>query len=531
MLTKMAVSGMLLAIGAGCCGPQTPPKASVSDIAVFTSLHLLAAEAGSEVEGQPGGSLNAFNGPFTSAQMKRHFETKSSDYPTLKAHADDLLDGVQGQSAFFQAAQSQFAASVAASFAPKAPTPTQAPAAPVAAPAAANTPTQALEADAKTAFAGLLSSTPNDSPFDHLDRVADFYAGYVVKNLRVRGDSRVIAPAVLAQLLLDALPVGQRASAGELLDTVMRWESQTGEKQLEGDRLILIVFQAQIDAGNQPDKWIGLRLQVKSPLSVKKGEEISVNDVRVIRVHPTHTYDVDLQTYGNTSSAALAFAAQGSGSYSGVGASGNLAQSTSQEASERQRYLSRSSKITSFADGPEHVFGFNFYPSNVRVERSNNPFALLTGSTYATKGYLEGGARDCAAIMIVPRSLDSFDLEVSYVMGDINSGQETVVAPGKHAVHVTLPTWNGLELAAATIGAGPTSFAAPAGSAQVQQQPAPPAPTTQHVVGEGAGPSTRVTIQPGPTPTTLPEKEKASGPSSDGSGTAPGVPGVPDPSK
>lgn len=492
MILRTSTIAMLLVLVGGCCNnPQTPPKASIGDVAVFSSLHLLAAEAGTEVEGS-NGSLNVFNGPFTSAQLKRHFETKSTDYPNLKAHADDLLDGVQGQSAFFQAAQNQFAASLAATFAAPTtapagsnPTPPPSPGSPPApAPGTANT--TGLEADAKTAFAGLLSSTPNDSPFDQLDRVADFYAGYVIKNLRVRTDSRVILPSVLANMVVDALPDAKsRDTATNLIQDITK---DSANSALDGDRMILLVFQAEIDAGNQPDKWVGVRLKVTNPVPARKAPDavISTSDIRVIRVHPTHTYDVDLQTFGSTTSSALALAAQASGSYAGIGASGSAAESASQEASERQRYLSRTSKITSFADAPSHMFGFNFYPSNVKVVKSTG---LFGGTTYKAEGYIEGGARDCAAMLIVPRSLGSLDLQVSYVTGDINTGEEKDVAtPPDNIVHVTLPEWNALELVAATVGAGPTSFAAQAVSAPPPVQPAPASP---------APAATAPTTQPG----------------------------------
>lgn len=471
---------MTLMIVSTGCEPGTPPKAAVSDVAVFTGLHPLAAEAGTAMEASDDPSKVTFNGgPFTAAQLKRHFETPSNEYVSKKSRSDDLLDGVQGESAFFQAAQRDFAASLAVNLLGNGNS-----AAPVAlnlpAATAANSGTQQQLDDAKSAFASLLASTPNDSPSDHLDRVADFYASYVVKNLRVRGDSRVIDSNILATELISLLPPKDQEITREKLAALQQKE---GAKALEGDRLILVVFQTQIDAGNEPDAWVGVRLTLSKAVDQRKAP-IDLNQIRVIRIHPTHTYDVELQTFGSGQSFSLATALSGSGTFKGVGVSGSASQSALAEEQERRRYLSRTSKITSFADAAKHEFGFNFYPSNVKVEKSGNPFDALTGQSYNVKGYLEGGARDCAAIMIVPRALKSFECQVGYISGNINGGkadesQNRTDLIEHHTVSVTLPNWEPVELLAATAGAGPTAHpvAGPSGApvTPVKQDPNPQA--------------------------------------------------------
>jgi len=187
--------------------------------------------------------------------------------------------------------------------------------------------------------------------------------------------------------------------------------------------------------------------------------------VKVIRLHPTRTYDIDQVTFGESTRRAFGLAASASGSAKGLGASGNADIQGNEEESARQKFLSRITKVASFADAADHSFGFNFYPSNLQVEETNIPFgALLLGkaTSYKVTGYLEAGARDCAAFIVLPRDLKSFTCEASGVWGDINEGTENVSeAAGKgHQFTVTLPEWDPLELVAATLGAGPTTRAA-----------------------------------------------------------------------
>lgn len=441
---------------AGCGG--TPPSAGVSDFGVFTTPHLIAAEVGVETtEGKHIG-----NGPFTDAEMRRYFETPVPAYDAKKVRMDAMLDGQQRQSALFQAAQTSFVASVAATVAKSLMPPTQPTAAPTPPTVTAPTgpPNPQLVDEFKTVFAQLLSGPVADSPFDQLDRAADFFAAYVIKKLRVRGDSRTISNDLLEELVLQVAPEGKVRD--ELRDRIDKAKSTPEAKDAShGSRLILVVFQTHISQGNMRDVWTGIRIKI---IAAEPGK-YTPSDVKVIRLHPTHTYDVDQVTFGQSVQRAFALAGQGSLSAPLFGIGGNAQVQGAEQEEERQKYLSRISKTESFADAGDNMFGFNFYPSNVRVDRAYVPFGLLlTGqpTTYTTHGYLEGGGRDCAAILVVPRDLHSFTCKVRTVWGSIDNGNEQGQADsnagGKFVV--TLPPWDELEFVAATIGAGPTTRAA-----------------------------------------------------------------------
>jgi hypothetical protein len=442
------------------CGSGTPPSAGVSDFGVFTTPHLVAAEVGAETEAN---GNNLGNGPFTDAEMRRYFETTLTDYNASKLRMDDMLDSNQRESAMLQAAQTSFIGSLAVAFAKAAAASTQPAAVPGLPPttAPATQPDPALVDQFKTEFTQLLTAPVADSPFDRLDRVADFYAAYIIKKLRVRGDSRAIDPAMLKQLVLNALAgQGNAAELGKLISGVEA--SPAAQSTSTGSRLVLVVFQSHVVQGNMQDTWTGLRIKITAATGQPDGPKYVPDDVKVIRLHPTHTYDVDQVTFGQGAQQVFGLAAQGSASVPKVGAAASAQVTGAEEEEERERYLSRIDKTASFADAGDHSFGFNFYPSNVRVDRSYIPFGLLlTGqaTTYAAHGYLESGGRDCAAILIVPRDLRSFTCRVRSVWGDIYGGAEhgeTDPNTGRDFL-VTLPPWDPLELAAATLGAGPTT--------------------------------------------------------------------------
>jgi hypothetical protein len=409
---------------------------------------------------------NFGNGPFTDAEMSRYFETTLADYNTDKLRMDDMLDSNQRESAMLQAAQTSFVGSLAVAFAKSIAASTQPSAVPglPATSAPTTQPDPELVDEFKSEFSQLLTAPVADSPFDRLDRVADFYAAYIIKKLRVRGDSRTIDPAMLKQLVLSAL-AGQ-ANTADLGNLISRVETSPAAKRTSaGSRLLLIVFQSHVVQGNMQDSWTGLRVKITAATGQSKGRKYGPDDVKVIRLHPTHTYDVDQVTFGQGTQRAFGVAAQGSASVPKVGAAASAQTTGAEEEEERERYLSRIDKTASFADAGDHSFGFNFYPSNVRVDRVYIPFGLLlTGqaTTYAAHGYLESGGRDCAAFLIVPRDLQSFTCRVRSVWGNIYSGAEngeTEADAGRDFV-VTLPPWDPLELVAATLGAGPTKRSA-----------------------------------------------------------------------
>jgi hypothetical protein len=96
------------------------------------------------------------------------------------------------------------------------------------------------------------------------------------------------------------------------------------------------------------------------------------------------------------------------------------------EAEERQRFLTRTGKISSFVDAPHGVFGWDFYPSNPFVKNINGSkylFNLLFGTpkAFTIDNYLEGGARDCLVIVLVKSSrTDPIKAEVSSYYTSMN---------------------------------------------------------------------------------------------------------------
>src|SRR5271155_5964082 len=81
----------------GCAG--TAPVANVSDIAVFASLPMLAAEVSSDAQGNSNGLpvMSTGGGFFTAAHMRRYFESTTRKYEPERM--DSMLDGQQHQSA------------------------------------------------------------------------------------------------------------------------------------------------------------------------------------------------------------------------------------------------------------------------------------------------------------------------------------------------------------------------------------------------------------------------------------------------
>src|SRR5271155_5032681 len=114
---KSILFGALLVTVAGC---GAPPTANVSDMAVFTSLHVLAAEMSTDAEENAGGSptVGLSSGPFTAAHMRRYFESTTQNY--VPERMDAMLDGQQRQTAYAQALERSLALNVAANFTPTA---------------------------------------------------------------------------------------------------------------------------------------------------------------------------------------------------------------------------------------------------------------------------------------------------------------------------------------------------------------------------------------------------------------------------
>jgi hypothetical protein len=495
---RFSRAGLLAAVAsAAVAGCASQPRVGVSDVAVFTTVHLLAAEASADLEGSDGAAGSGIGqGPFTAVNMRRYFESTTKAYKDGQERMDAMLDGEQRRTAMAQATQTQAALSLTLSLSKSlaATQPTVA--------AAATTLPASFVADQ---VASLMKSASDpaagpvgDSPFDQLDRVADFFSAYVVKSLRVRGDSRVVDQRELAELMLAALSPEQR----QLYESLAK---DSAARNKVHARLVLFVFQAHVDPGNARDTMVGVRLRLKSVEAARTAEDrrgaVQNRDVKVIRLHPTRTYDVDRGVLSSTEQTSVALAAQAGYSAAGIAAGGNGSFDQVEENAERDDFLTHLNKITSVSDAAQGVVGFNFYPTNVKVERQNLLARIFGGRAFVASGSLEGGARDCAMMLVVPRDLAALTYQVTYVRAPIDGGAERYFYVGANdglehefgggkppedceALDVTLPTWDPIEGLAAAVGAAPITRASTR-------------PTTGPASGpaKATSPSPKVTVQ------------------------------------
>lgn len=253
-----------------------------------------------------------------------------------------------------------------------------------------------------------------DSPFDRMDRANDFYNAYLLKSLRSFGDSRAIQP------YLDGM---------EANDIEKKLFDEFDVVDIEAPnppRLLLVAFQVHVHPGTRPNYMAGLRLMVTGGKR-EGGGTICPNEVKIMQLHPTRAYDIDDQLFLERINTAL-----------GASLSGSLAQNTASAALEweerkksevRRNFLSRISKIASFSDAGRNEFGWDFYPSNLTVERKG-PGQSLNGlvngsskSKYVVNAYLEGGARDCSAYMLVPYNVTEIELTAHYVIKSVAHGE------------------------------------------------------------------------------------------------------------
>jgi hypothetical protein len=458
---------LLVAIGSGC-GHQGP-KVSVSDPAVFTVLHLRAAELAYEADT---GSIQT--------HLTRYFGVKAKEYDEKKTRMDQMLDSQQRRSAYMQVVQTVVAIKAVADIlkAPIFPAPTTAPttapsaSAPATMPAVPDISGQATAlkkelADILTKYFDKLQDQVagdiSDSPFDQLDRASDFYSSYLIKLLRLQGDSRVLDDRELVHLI-DTFRTATTRPGSVPDDQLLINYKAKSPNPADNDRLLLMVFQSEIDPGAKANMMAGVRVEIKST-----EPEIPLDRVRVLRLHPARNYDVESTSAGEASqqAASVALEATVPTQYANVAASGQADRVAASEA--RQRFLSRISKTASYADAGRHQFGWNFYPSNLEVVRQNLIEAignLFAGdpTKYRVKGYLEGGGRDCSAVMLVPANLKSITFKVWYVTASVDrlvttGGENHESDAGEFKV--LLPTWDAAETGAATRGL-PVLFAAPA---------------------------------------------------------------------
>lgn len=464
----------------GCV--KTRPKADVSDFAVYTKLHVLSAELGTDLEAADG--RFSFKGPLTAAHMRRYFETTSGDYEAGRLRMDEMLDGRQRASAYLQIAQARVRADLAATFA-KVVGPATTPSDTVPEPESTSRPTadianagelaglrDALAEELKATTQAMRALEIGDSPFDRLDRVADFYAAYVLKSLRVRGDSRTINPGYLVDAILGALPT--QGSYAAVRDHFGQTATRLVHKQpdLHGNRMLRVVFQTHVDPCTAPDSMAGVRVRVISGQQVD-GTRVTPDVVKVLRLHPTRFYDVDNVDFDARTQQELAVSASISGSVPQYALDAALAaqRNAKLEAEERRRFLSRINKTASFAEASTHTFGFNFYPNNLQVQEKSAFDQLLgllffTPGKYQIKSYLEPGAWDCAAILVAPRQLASFTCDVRHVSGPIDGTLREHGPTAGRQFTVTLPPWNDVKELASTVSAGPTVRAVRAATVQ-----------------------------------------------------------------
>jgi hypothetical protein len=195
-------------------------------------------------------------------------------------------------------------------------------------------------------------------------------------------------------------------------------------------RLILLTFQTHVHPGSEPNTMTGVRIRVvgvhRNGGTVDRDEQLTADDVRVIRLHPTRSYDVESQAFLEIANRIAEIALSGGAAVGGASASGSVDASRREEVRERRQFLSRITKTASWADAANHEFGWNFYPTNLSsaqrslLSRLGDVVTLQSRSSVEVQAFLEGGARDCAAWLIVPTDVRSIELEVSHVVASLD---------------------------------------------------------------------------------------------------------------
>ena len=89
-------------------------------------------------------------------------------------------------------------------------------------------------------------------------------------------------------------------------------------------------------------------------------------------------------------------------------------------------FLSRLSKQGAVVDGPNHEFGWNFYPTNLQVNNVpafSRVLSSLFGTprSYTVNAYLDGGSYNCGAYVVVDPEVDSFSYSVDYVYARLDA--------------------------------------------------------------------------------------------------------------
>ena len=415
------------------------PRVTVSNPAVFTVSDVMEIACQDVAESRANGS-DANWGP--RASLDRYFLTKSADYPGKKLRIDELLDTRQRFSSYVQlittftelkllakiasAPVSAAGASTSAanpSTTQQTPTPTggatptatatpqksdaatttavgtPAPAAAPSSTSAGTSPRDLLDLVDKLGEK-LKSSAASDSPFDMLDRAEDMYTAYLVKKLKTAVDSNVREPACPAV-----------------------------QPSRDQQRLIYLVLQASVHPGTVADIMAGLRLRIVG-VKLRDHSQLNVHTdgraqldrvVKILRITPQRTYDVDQVGFEEAIASSLSLAADVTAPLGQAGTiEGQATRKVEADTAARQEFLSRIGKQTAYLDGPPKVFGWNFYPINLQVDKVNAASRFVnwlvgTPRHFEVHGYLEGGTRDCAVVLLVKHDVEEIVLEQGWV--------------------------------------------------------------------------------------------------------------------
>lgn len=477
------------------CGTQ--PSASVSDFNIYTALHLRAAELADDPD----------KAPTLGADLHRYFATTQATYDSEHLRMDSMLDSEQRRSGFAQALQSSLATNIAITLKNLTGAATTKPStsgtgatkatpadqttssgqstqegstshsAPTSQPA--TRPTDLAIATLSDSLHKLVEAavdgTVTDSPFDQLDRAADFYAAYILKSLRLRGDSRVVVPDALVAFLqgyrLDPItgtattrpvdPSYPRANSNDYLVKEVTCSPAS--------RLILLSFQVHVNPGTRPNYMTGVRIAITDSTTNATSQPgdswtgaTKAGLVKILRLHPSRTYDVDATAYGENVRQSLAQSGSITAPLQVADISASGSHNASVEAEMRSKFLSRIGKQASFSDAATHTFGWNFFPSNLQVVRPNALESIIgwlfgTPRDFNIRSYLDGGGRDCSVILLVPRNLASFTCKVRSFSANVDpdgggGSEEERKDSASTEFTVSLPTWSPHEVVAGSMG-------------------------------------------------------------------------------
>jgi hypothetical protein len=424
-----------LALVAGC---GTPPRTNVSQFSVLTTLQLRAVELGA------GGNRNQL------AHLDRYFETPVTNYPSVQQRTDKFLDDYQFATAARQKSTLDFFLEVMA-------------ASPLGKPSGSTgtkiAPDNKSEDPMQNALIAAINAQTNlalaDSPFDMLDRVSDYYGAYLLKFLRLQGDSRSADT--------DAL--------------VARWRQDLARKGITNapgshpsHRLLFLLTQTHVDPGTRANNMTGVRVRLT---------DMATNPVPVLRLHPSRTYDLDSVALEDQREIKVEIKGEGQVNET-ITLAGAKKSSTTEET--LRRFNSRRDKVSSYAEAAEGIIGWNFYPSNLNLERKNAIWlfvSYLIGAPrpQVVKARLEGGGRDAFALVLVPWGAKQLRAEVQSlhaamrVEGHGYRGPTHADKSWSKPIVIDLPPASEWEALAATPGLTEASEISPQGLAGGQRSP------------------------------------------------------------